>query len=347
MVLVFALILFGCGATTTEEPAGDRGGAEVQAERQRVVTIKDFFASRSRLESVAFRILKSNAALCRDRLRLASGFNALTRHEVPEQYRGAAAKAYDLGERLRVVYVSPGTPARAAGLVAGDILAEVDGTPIPEGPGARRAFGTRLLAAASRGSPVDLVVMRGNSRRQLALAPERVCAYEVRLIINDLINAFADGESVVLTTGMMWFAQTDEELAAVVGHELAHNLLNHVDKKRRAASDRLIADLAAAGLGANDPSMFSRVEEVAYGEELEREADYLGLYLTARAGFRIDDAPNFWRRTGIDRPGSIRPGLAANHPPSPARFVGLVNTVREINAKRLNGQPLTPDFEGR
>ena len=43
-------------------------------------------------------------------------------------------------------------------------------------------------------------------------------------------RAFADGTKVFLTRGMMRFAQSDEELALVVAHETAHNIMGHIDK---------------------------------------------------------------------------------------------------------------------
>ncbi|MBI2876619.1 MAG: M48 family metalloprotease [Candidatus Tectomicrobia bacterium] len=55
-----------------------------------------------------------------------------------------------------------------------------------------------------------------------------VCKYSVGLTNSDAVNAFADGFHVILTSGMMRFAEKDEELALVVGHEIAHNALEHV-----------------------------------------------------------------------------------------------------------------------
>jgi predicted Zn-dependent protease len=80
-----------------------------------------------------------------------------------------------------------------------------------------------------------------------------------------------------------------------------------------------------------------------YSKEFEAEADYVGLYLMARAGFAIEDTPNFWRRMAIAHPGSVKRGLAASHPPTPERFLALEKTVEEIDAKRARSEALLPE----
>jgi predicted Zn-dependent protease len=79
----------------------------------------------------------------------------------------------------------------------------------------------------------------------------------------------------------------------------------------------------------------------AYSQEFEAEADYVGLYVIARAGYRIDDAANFWRRMAISSPGSVT--MTGDHPATPERFVALQAAVKEIEAKTAQGQPLVPN----
>ena len=76
-------------------------------------------------------------------------------------------------------------------------------------------------ALAATGSASDVTVHAATA-----------CRYPVALLEDDSINAFADGKMVGITMGMMRFSETDDELALVIGHELAHNALGHPTKRR-------------------------------------------------------------------------------------------------------------------
>ena len=60
----------------------------------------------------------------------------------------------------------------------------------------------------------------------------------------------------------------------------------------------------------------------------------MGLYLAARAGYRIGGAPDFWRRMAVEHPASIRGNMLATHPSPPQRSVMLRRTIDEIENKR-------------
>ena len=164
------------------------------------------------------------------------------------------------------------------------------------------------------------------------------------------INAYADGEQVVITTGMMRFA-TDAELAVVVGHEIAHNAMGHISAMKSnslwgAIAGALADGLSAAG-GVQTGGAYAQLGADAgasrFSQDFEREADYVGLYILARAGVEIDQAPEFWRHMAIANPGSI--GLATSHPTSAERFVRLEQAVIEIEEKRQDGRPLLPEMK--
>jgi predicted Zn-dependent protease len=148
---------------------------------------------------------------------------------------------------------------------------------------------------------------------------------------------------------MMRFAGSDDELAVVVSHELAHNAMRHMDAKKKNATLGAILgatlDVAAASQGVNTGGGFSQQGAQAgarsYSQDFEREADYVGMYILARAGRPYADAPNFWRRMGQESPGSIR--YASTHPTSAERFIRLDKTVAELKAKLASGAPLLPE----
>ena len=82
---------------------------------------------------------------------------------------------------------------------------------------------------------------------------------------------------------------------------------------------------------------------MAFSVEFEREADYVGAYYAARAGYDITGSENIWRAMSLESPKSIQ--LARTHPTSPARFVQMRQTVAEIADKERRHLPLVPTMK--
>ena len=61
----------------------------------------------------------------------------------------------------------------------------------------------------------------------------KVCDYPIILTRDKIVNAFADGKSIIMTQGMMDYARDDNEVAIVIAHELAHNDRGHLDAKKK------------------------------------------------------------------------------------------------------------------
>ncbi len=76
--------------------------------------------------------------------------------------------------------------------------------------------------------------------------------------------------------------------------------------------------------------------------EFEQEADYVGLYFLARAGFPLDGAGDYRRLMAANNPLSII--VRSSHPTAPERFVAIEKTIEEIKVKRAMDQPLVPEY---
>jgi predicted Zn-dependent protease len=180
--------------------------------------------------------------------------------------------------------------------------------------------------------------------------PLAVCDYN--LIVERLgeLNAYADGETVFVSQRMMEFSRSDNELAVVVGHEFAHNALGHVDSqqdnRRAGAIVGLILDMAAIAAGASTGGEFAKlggdIGSDVFSQEFEAEADYVGLYATARAGYDIDVGADFWRRMAAENPDAIT--YASSHPTTIYRAAALDQVVMEISDKKRVGLPMEPEF---
>jgi predicted Zn-dependent protease len=79
---------------------------------------------------------------------------------------------------------------------------------------------------------------------------------------------------------------------------------------------------------------------MAYSVGFEREADYVGAYYAARAGYDTKSTEEIWRRMALVHPHSILSGRT--HPIAAVRFLQIQKTTAEIEEKKRRGQPLNP-----
>ena len=196
-----------------------------------------------------------------------------------------------------------------------------------------------------------LQIDRKGSLETIDITPVAGCASTVLFVDEPDINATADGDTVRVTRGMMEFVESDDEIAFVVGHELAHNHMDHIGAKRTNSIAGGIGGLAidvlfaAAGVNTNGAFMRSGMNAGAasYSVDFEKEADYVGLYYAERAGFDTSQVGDFWRRLAINDP--KRTTHRNSHPTTPERFLAIDETRKEISAKLETGTALLPNMK--
>lgn len=141
-----------------------------------------------------------------------------------------------------VAAVAKGGPADAAGLRAGDEVLSIGGVPVEDIAATRKAgnlVAEALLAEIAEhapGVPLAIEIRRGAAPFRLQLSPVRHCAARLVLVTDRSVNAYSDQSNVAITTGLVSFARTDDELALAAGHELAHII--HGDRKGGGISAR-------------------------------------------------------------------------------------------------------------
>lgn len=181
--------------------------------------------------------------------------------------------------------------------------------------------------------------------------PQANCLYQVILDPNEVgLNAHADGQNVVINPGMVDFATNDTHLSFVIAHEFAHNIMAHIAaQKQNVAIGGIIGtlgDALAQSQGVNTDGMLGDIGAqqglLHYSPEFEAEADYVGLYILARAGFPIEQAPDFWRIMSMNEPDAIY--VTSTHPNNPSRTIAMEKTILEIRNKQAQGQPLLPNI---
>ncbi len=330
----------GC-ATRLKEPVVSDPAVEAERRKQMELALTLLLERQVRVWEVGNRVRRAGAALCGDSVHYTFGFFAIDRETFAPDYRDVAADL-GLGPGLRIWQVHPDFRSDDSGLRRGDQILDIEGLPIAE----FRSFEKALRKPLETGRMTMGVERETGEKATLSLTGVLACDYRVAMAQNDAVNAFADGRNVFLTTGMVRFVESDHEMALVVGHELAHNALGHLKQKRAQVFAGLLADLAIAVFGGvNTQGAFSQLASIAFSEGMETDADYMGIYLAARANYEIEPAPDFWRRMAVEHPGTIRDNMMATHPSSPERAVSLRRSIEEVEAKRSSGAPLLPAYE--
>lgn len=328
--VILPLLLTAC-AQIPEQSSTDTAQRSAASRATSVAVPQGLIADQVRLFQVAYPLLRAAREFCTDSTIYGIGVYALNRYTM-----GAYANVawqYGIGDHMRVLAAIPDGPAYRAGLMAGDVILTINGEPAPTTAAATRAFALKMAHFSRTGAPVAVSVQRDNDTVTATVQPEPMCGYQVQVTEIPQVNARTDGRrSILITRGMLDFAHTDPELALVVGHEIAHNAMGHLD-----ARSQLMRSLAANGHTAGSGSANGMTP--AFSQALEMEADHMGLYIVARAGMPIEDAPRFVERLGTIAGGNMQ---ARTHPTSLARVAALTRSVREIKDKRAAGLPLTP-----
>ncbi|NNJ91282.1 MAG: M48 family metalloprotease [Gammaproteobacteria bacterium] len=343
LILIAVLLLSGCLAPKTRTIKVDEKHVEEERKRQQELALNSQQQMMIRLFGTAYPLRQAASAFCEDNQTLMPGFMTGSEFYYQEAFRDTAKKLFGMDEHLRITHIIENSPAADAGLQLKDRITAVNGQMLPEGKNAREKFHGILQQA--KHTQINIKLERRDETIEKVISLPKGCNYAVALSSSDAVNAYADGSKVVITRGMMRFAQSEQELALVVSHEIAHNAMSHITAKTLNSLGGTLLDIAAAVAGVNTQGIFGTIGARAYSQAFENEADYVGLYIMARAGMQTDGAAMFWRKMAVEHPGSINSNHASTHPATAERFIAIEETIDQIEAKKLGSQTLLPDMK--
>lgn len=340
--LLITSLAAGCVvAPKTARMQVDDGAVANEARKQRELAVKNYYSQYEQLHNTAWPILKNNADLCEGNTSKSTGlFAENIYHYKDADMQQAARDALDMDSNVRVVMVAPQSPAALAGIKKGDIIKKANGKVIPATKEAPEIMST-LIEENADADTWSLEVQSSDGVAELyEISTVNICDYGIHLQESDTVNAFADGENIILTQGMMRFTENDKELSLVVGHEVAHNIMAHMSAKKTNYWLGTVLDLVAAAYGVDTQNAFGKMSASAYSQDFEAEADYVGMYLIAKSGYEIEGSADFWRRMASIHPGNISSNHTASHPATAERFVAIEKSIDEIKQKIANNEPL-------
>ncbi|TDX84629.1 M48 family metallopeptidase [Epilithonimonas xixisoli] len=160
-------------------------------------------------------------------------------------------------------------------------------------------------------------------------------SWEFNLIQDAQLNAWCmPGGKVAFYTGIMPICKDENGVAVVMGHEVSHALAGHGNER---VSQAMIAQYgsSALGSGTSNSQLINIVKQVypyasqgvllKYGRSQELEADQMGLYLMAMAGYDPRTSTSFWQRMEAASTGNRAPEFLSTHP-------NPQNRISDLNA---------------
>lgn len=202
---------------------------------------------------------------------------------------------------------------------------------------ANAAWAQQLSSSRISRDPAANARVRTVGSRIVAAAGLNNQPWEYAVFENDTPNAFAlPGGKIGVNTGLLRLVANDDQLAAVIGHEVGHTVAHH-------AAERMSQQTAAQiGLGVASSALGSRVGAdqarqlaslgsvgaqvgvlLPFSRQHELEADRLGVEYMQRAGYDPRQAVLLWEAMANQRTSSSRPSILSTHPSDANRIAAL------------------------
>lgn len=207
-------------------------------------------------------------------------------------------------------------------------------------------YGNRILPASH---PKSRMVQRVLDRLipNSGLEDEQ---WEVYVINDPMKNAFViPGGKVFVFSGILDVCKGDDGLAAVLGHEIAHNVAHHA-AERMSSSWILIAMASVASLFLGiDPGFGNAFVDLAFmrpgSRSQESEADYIGLLMMSESCYSPEAAMDLWARMEKEEQ-SAPPQFLSTHPSNHNRLEKIRGWLPEAEAKRDSSECSTMNGYG-
>lgn len=203
----------------------------------------------------------------------------------------------------------------------------------------RQAQSQKALAPANN---AQLIRLRAIAQRIIPFAGSwnaraQQWRWEVNLIGSKELNAFCmPGGKIAFYYGILQQLQlSDDEVAMIMGHEMAHALREHARERmgKNMATNGAI-QLGAALFGLGDvgrglANMGGQLLSLTFSREDESEADLVGMELAARAGYNPHAGITLWEKMGQASKGAP-PQFLSTHPSGPTRIRDIERTLPRV-----------------
>jgi len=205
-----------------------------------------------------------------------------------------------------------------------------------------------------KGTPQAEMITRVGQR--IAIAAERYLdanghqgylkdyKWDYNLVDDKTVNAWCmPGGKIVFYTGILPIAQNETGIAIIMGHEVAHALADHGQQRMSAG---MIQQIGAVGLNVvlednKNLDLYNQAYGIGttvggmlpFSRSHETEADQIGIYLAAIAGYDPYEAPKLWERMSAISGGQAPPEFLSTHPSNESRIQNLTQLAPKAAAE--------------
>jgi len=196
--------------------------------------------------------------------------------------------------------------------------------------------------ALARDDHPQVIRLRAIAKRLIPFTYEwnpraREWKWEVSLIGSDQVNAFCmPGGKIAFFTGILQKLQlTDDEVAMIMGHEMAHALREHArERMGKTLATRSAIEIGAALFGLGNGArmaadMGGQLLTLKFGREDESEADLVGMELAARGGYDPRAGVSLWNKMAAASKGAP-PQFLSTHPSGPTRIQDIQASLPKV-----------------
>ena len=338
-IYIFCLFLsvVSCSATKNNHFQTDITFAEEEEILiQKKILINEMALATKRLHKISWPILIKNKNKCENNKNKSYGSLFADIEDLPEEDQNIFISIFNKHISSKyfnkyqvtgfpiILSIAKNSPAFHAGLLANDIILEINDKNTKD-------FRRKLASIFKNEDNLKLKILRSQEEIIINMIGILGCSYNVQVLPSGFPNAFADGEKVFITMAAIKLANTNDELAFLIGHELAHNIFHYKNFNANEANLLPIDYL--------DKPKVRQIKSVLVwsNENREIEADIEGIRLAFNAGFSLENVNDYWRRLSVFNPELIKKSI--NIYKSNAYRAALINeTLKRLkennNAKR-------------
>ena len=298
---------------------------------QKKILINEMAKASIKIHKITWPILLANKQKCKDNKKKSYGSLFADVNDLPKEDKKIFLTLFNSNIDPRyfnkyqvdgfpiILSVAKDSPAYNAGLLKNDIILEINETNTQK-------FRKKLLFVLESEKNLKFKILRGKKESRVNMTGIKSCSYTVQVLPSGSPNAFADGEKIFITMAAIKLAQTKDELAFLIGHELAHNILHY--KNFDASEANLLA------IDYLDKPKIRQIKSILVwsNENREIEADIEGMHLAFKAGFSLENVNDYWRRLSVFNPELIKKSV--NIYKSNAYRAALINkTLKKLKDK--------------
>lgn len=362
--MALALAVSACVSPNSTIPSSTESSIAAQRVEVHRGIVEDALAREERVLRLSWPLITANEPLCRKsgpRLGWRLG-DAKSVRNLAEGLNKEQIEAVGWDEQIRLLSVAPGSPADMAGLEPGMIITGIDDHDVASMKDLGKAFEDKWEDQESDFDPVVVRAKSGDEEITAEIVPVPTCDLSIVSAPSNAVNASASFGSMSIYAGLLRAVPDDNTIAFVIAHELAHWSGAHPRKVLQNASvtgsiiwgpvlmlSGQIVDIVAApiakGLGGEAPPFTTVTAQMASGSvgiaSFEREADYVGAYMLARAGGDASAVAGIFQTFSNISPKNS--WILVSHPTGPERQLQLQETAHEIARKQAAGEDLIPN----